>query len=109
MAHSFADVKRFKRISGIRSGIINMTVGAAYATGGFTVTAANLGLEALLDLKCPVALYNGHATPVSHLMECVRSSATTWKIRAWTAIDTELANANNDFDSIVIRLEYKGY
>ncbi len=105
MALTFTAVKRFKPQSGIRRGIIDITLDAAYAAGGWAITAANLSIKGagvILNLIVP-AHKNGY-----HLeWDQVNS-----KIKAYQEQDTAAASKEidaGDLNTQVIRCEYVGY
>lgn len=102
----FSDVKRHKPVNGIRRGIINMTIGSDnYTTGGFSVTATNLGLEGIRSLRGPTVKSDGSA---NCLIEIYRSSDTQWYVRTWTALGTEHSQ-DGAWENEILRLEYEGY
>lgn len=82
----------------------------AYATGGFTVTAASLGLNKILDVHATPATDSGATT--AYVM---RFNHTSGKIQAFTsngaapAALAELPNASTALNGFVTHLRVVGY
>ena len=113
MAHSFADVKRFKPIAGIREAIINMTLVDNYATaaGGYVITPTNLGFKGILQIEVDNVQLDGAGTPVPHaLVAQPITSSVNWGLR-WYQVSDGAEEGDGAADSVgeVVRLRVKGY
>jgi hypothetical protein len=104
---AFSAVKRFPPMKGgHRHGIVDITLDDDYeGTGGWEVTAANLGLKRIWNL-----LANAHieGSADTYIVDIYKSSDTSWYVRMWTALGTELADENADLDAVVLRVQYWG-
>ena len=102
MAITFATVKRFPpQKGGIRRGLVDITLDASYSAGGWTVTAANLTLNVLRDLRVPAHKAGYH----------LEWDQVNGKIKAYQEQDTAAASKEidaADLSTQVIRCEYVG-
>lgn len=106
-AHVFTSKRRFPAIKGgFRHGILDITWGAVYATNGFAITPANLGLNRIYDLHVPAYVAGASG---KYIPQVVFSSDTAVLIKMIVATTwNELANGSDDLDSVVMRIHYWG-
>ena len=102
---TFTVVKRFKPHAGVRRGIIDITLDASYASGGWAITAANLGIKGaavILNLIVPAHKAGFHLE-----WDQVNSKIKAYEEQDTTAASQEIDAA--DLSTEVIRVEYVGY
>lgn len=106
MAHTFTSKRKFPKIKGgFRHGIVDITFVDNYASGGFDITPANIGLDRIYCL-IPPAFVAG-ATQLC-MTEVTYTSDTALKLKLRTiALGAENAVAA-DFAGITVRCRYWG-
>lgn len=104
-ALTFTVVKRFKPQSGIRRGVIDITLDAAYGAGGWAITGANLGIkgQGTISLLIPPGSKNGYPLEWNQVAGKLKAYQESDTVGAMKEIDA------GDLSAAVIRCEYIGY
>jgi len=107
-----ADIKRFKPLNGVRRALVNLTIGENYATanGGFVITPALLGFNAIIDIRPPALQLDGASLAHILVAQPIALSAN-WGLRAYEhdATPAEEGDGASGFAGEAIRLEVLGY
>ena len=104
-ALTFTPVKRFKPHAGVRRGIIDITLDAAYGAGGWAITAANLGIKGagVILALIPPGSKSGYPLEWDQVNSKLKAYQEVGAAGAMAEIDAA------DLSTVVIRCEYIGY
>ena len=99
MALSFSSIRKERPQWGVRSGIVEITLDNSYPTGGWSVSASDLGIDGIDLLEIPAV------TTTGHLLAWDKAAG---KVKAFSDVATEMSSGASTLDGVKLYCRYIG-